>query len=428
MKANFVLILMAALSLVSCGKKNNTGDYLSGAFPPPPPSSEKTEQLKVAPLEVKTEDIILRVSRLVELKDDLSNQSDFVQNLNHHQVVAEMPEGARAGYFLRCKDSNKDTNPVHVPFFSKIASLELIYKGEQLRHDYQCEVLDPEGKVIFEHPFAIKKDLLIEKRLTISESIDVGALVFYDHSTLVTNGSNLTMKADVFLGGMRSSIETFSESELSSLPDLPGKNGGEINIETKRSLGELTVNLRGKNAGVLTTVENSYSEFKVPQTCTHGTYDLAINFPRKGQAGLPGGNSGSFNLKAQKHHMSLFIHKFPGQGGLGQVSLNPAAELKLQYTSDDDALGIVRAPKLRDIISPQWNEDHYNAYGTVCFVQTIGAHGKYSRFKYTVFNVTKLPPLNQETAVQTQRGVPGPTGKEDQSCIIEESTKTKECL
>lgn len=426
MKANCILILLVALSLVSCGKKNKTGDYLSGAFPPPP--SERSEQLKVAPLEVKSEDINLKVSRMVELKDDLSNQSDFIQNLNHHQVVVEMPERAVAGYFLRCKDSIKDTNPIHVPFFTKTASLELIYKSEQLRHDYQCEVLDPGGKVIFEHKFAVKKDVLIEKSGIISENIDVGALVIYDHSTLVTNGARLTVKADVVLGGTRSSIETFDESNLSSPPNLPGMAGGEINIEANRGLGELTVNLRGKNAGALTTLENSYSEFKVPQTCTHGTYDQVINFPRKGQAGLAGGDSGSFNLKAQKHDMSIIIQKFPGKGGLGQVSLNPAPDLKLQYISDDDALGMVRAPKLRDIITPQWSEPHYNANGTVCFVQTIGSHGKYSRFKYTVLNVTKQPPLDLGTAVQTQRGGPGPTGKEDLSCITEESTKTKECI
>jgi hypothetical protein len=432
------LMIFLLAAVMGCGKENKTGAHL---LTPP-----ATASLEVAPPEptkalvplIKSENISFSIRRSVELESNLSNKKEFIEGLNKHVIYAEIQDAKDLQAMLSCKDQkDKDSRPWFVPFFNldsgARASLSVINMSTDPVAQYHCEVLDKEGAPIHQEILSVKRDVLVKggdktlRMLPLKSGDSLGALVIDEDSTLFTEGADLAVSTTIFLSARGSKIQTFKEDTLSSPADTEGRSGGTILIEAKKSLGELNVTLLGKHGGEITSVDNSYADFVMPKNCTYGNYVHTFRFSQKGRSGLKGGDSGSFVLKSVDQSMSVLVNKIPGRGGIGQMSLNPASELLVRYTADDNALGRSRAPVVGVEITEAWRERDYNALGIVCFVETIGSHGRFSVFKYTVMNFQKLPPLPRVVAERLQRGEAGATGKELESCIYNDTLKTKDC-
>jgi hypothetical protein len=183
-----------------------------------------------------------------------------------------------------------------------------------------------------------------------------GKLWLMKGSVLRTSGDDIKIIAEEIISD-GATIESFSEAEtlIPSAQGFPGINGGNITVETDLIAGELTVNMRGAKGGrglqgpardsgdrpEKRTADGKNAELKYrtlggvtgitnprspdaraaysycAQEPTNGQDATRVGFQGiKGGTGMPGGNSGTFNLKAKKVvQFNRTINLLPGLGG-----------------------------------------------------------------------------------------------------------------
>jgi len=379
MNTKMLLTLIAIIAISGCTDSKEKNKVV---FKEAPSTNIQTESLKESGSETEEikNDITFKIRRLLEINEDLSNFNEYVRNLNKHIVSAEITGKSLPGTTLSCllRDNvlaistfNNDSNKAELQFGLSADSANL--------NEVNCKVVTESKEVIFTKNFIIKKDIYIGN----SGSYDVydvglfpgknevGALVIDKDTTLVTQGEHIKIDMTELVAQQGAVIETFRDSDLESTPGILGESGGKIEMSTKKSVGYLTVKLKGKHSGDSRDIEDTYRSFDyshIDRNRCLGVSDYThrltheyvycpplsiehcpekkvkqvavrfevINFNTEAKKGLKGGGTGSFFFTTNDLRQMLpEVIKLPGNGGIGGKNYN-AESLQVDYIRGTD--------------------------------------------------------------------------------------------
>lgn len=431
---------LATLAITGCGKDSGKETIRQEVIQVQAPD-------KKSPDTIHKEEVTFYIKRSIEIKDDLSNYDEFVQNLNTFNISAQVKNPRTPQAILEC------VNPANINWSeeyradlidgkSGTVNIKLSKDAKNLT-SFNCSVKDEFKQIIGEAKIELRKDYLASdfrsaKEIGLIEGINkIGALVIHN-STLTTEGMNLNIKATDFIAKDNAKIESFKTTDLASEDNIIGKSGGIINISAERSFGKLQVNMRGKNGGRNTSVDKSYNDFSANSitTCpqwtgqvvmqTGGGHSICMDgmggcgpipvtkhyisftkltyeFPNSAPKGAQGGDSGSFFLHTNTSSMEVIIHKESGRGGKGGQSFNPQSGITVEFYK---AANIPGGRK----VQPQHK---VGSYGTTDYIAKCDA----------LVKITKPGLL-----VSPVQGQDGDIGRELTSCINVKETNDNHCI
>ena len=435
-------IALTTLALASCGKDSGKETVIK--------EMTQIQDSKKSPNRIEKEEVIFEVKRAVEMNEDLSNYSDFIQSLNSYNVKASVKNPKTREATLVCTNTanitwTEEYKTDLIDGKSGLVNIKLS-RGAKNLTTFNCLVRDEFKQIISEAKIELNKDYIVfgivsAKELGLIEGINkIGALVIHNESTLTTEGMNLSIKATDFIARENAQIESYKKNELSSEDNSLGKSGGIINISAERSLGKLKVHMRGKNGGRSTNVDKSYNDFSansittcpawtgsvtmktgggtiigldgfgggggtVPVNYYHIQHSkVAYEFPNSAAKGPQGGDSGSFFLHTNSSSMEVIIHKESGRGGKGGQSFNPQSAITVEFYK------AANFPNWSKKTKPQ---DKIGNYGTTDYIAKCDALVKIEKPSLLV-----APILGQD----------GDMGRELVSCINVKDTNDNHCI
>ncbi|UOF01622.1 collagen-like triple helix repeat-containing protein [Bdellovibrio reynosensis] len=330
------------------------------AEPENPDAPEKFEEV------VEENGLRFTISRKVDLKADLSNKTDYLDNHNIFIVSIgiekkwiDQVEVYRTD--VRTKEVRRvNKEPASINNKKVLLEDSITASSSKIENKiYKYTVLRG-GEKLAETEFQIQPDLYIPagtKSLADfgieSGEFRIGTLLMENQSRLVTQGKNVKLITQKFIvqntviGGVVSGarIETFTADVAKAEAAIgeKGRDGGTIVVETQHAQGNLTVYLRGTKGGAGydnanpgedgNPGEQGYwetSSCDQPDEgsgsgscrCLEGPGNGYDGEPGEqghpGDPGKPGGNSGSLEFRISKNeNFKIQVERWPGSGGVG---------------------------------------------------------------------------------------------------------------
>ena len=369
MKYFYLTSLILSLSLTSCGGKKQQVDITRENLTevttnngPELSESESTEWQDGPSVNFSKQ-------RLVDFQFDFSNIDQFAQNINKYVIKAEVKGELEEGT-LSCETQSSPHDKKRFqkmfPKGTKTLSLIIDLKDTAAHNEtISCE-LRTEAIKEASALFTIKKDLFISKsgdlnKILVSGKNSFGTLVLAEGVVLETLGTNFDIQVDQLIS-MKAKIASFIETKTAS-NNMDGRSGGVLNINASVAYGDLSIEMRGQDGGLVTIVPAKIEErpivdpalfkgqnmivewveycqerddekfcqsVKEATTCpTSGKNGIAGFKGRKAFNGRSGGNSGVANISVgDGSHFFLDIQLIkgsgslpgqPGEGGLGSA-------------------------------------------------------------------------------------------------------------
>jgi len=337
MKMSSVMIPVLLLSFVACqseSKKSNVAKKNDEVSTPTNEEESTHPRLKITK------------KRKTELKKDFSNFSIFKEDINSYKVNFEAISGHYTNAIVECAKGHFDREKeLFLASFDESgfkASVELsISDKDPLDVEFECKVMDQDLE-LDDAKIHLRKSFVVSG-IKNPYSLGVGfgpieTLVFEEGAMLLTEGVYLNIEAKEIISRGGEIVTFTEESTLKALDDQHGASGGIINIVTETSVGKLSVQLRGKNAGKQTRVPEVMKEIPgrdlaLDGTCKGDKQDYSDKDQRcfgkrghqgfkgnKGFNGLNGGSSGAFFYKAKKlDDLKIKVDFFPGKGSAGGI-------------------------------------------------------------------------------------------------------------
>ena len=203
-------------------------------------------------------------------------------------------------------------------------------------HEYVYEqgiVQDGQFNVLHSQKVRIPKDLEISSEMIVTHDdqwkID-GRIFLYESGSITTNGYTLIINAGQLLANS-GTIRSFVHGSKAVIGQA-GKSGGNVRIFAKTATGQLKVEMRGQNGGDGAKGADCKDWSKCPEPPIEYKTNGLAGFP--GGDGLPGGNSGSFQIKLTEAHQLLVLvtaeYGLGGAGGIGGAGTPKAPDLNMQ--------------------------------------------------------------------------------------------------
>lgn len=272
--------------------------------------------------------------RVVELYPDLSNLDNFARRVNHHNLIAQARTGKLPGGSLNCrKETALAADKEAVAYFTSLgteAKLELrIESFDKDEVKYNCEIRNAEGTTLqtFEH--VLRKSYVIDRTENIQSigAKEIDTLVLMKGSELLFGDSTTTLKVKMLVSD-GAEISTFPVYDLDKTEDnRDGQSGGSIRISAEQAYGQqLTLNLRGKNAGAQTNVpaQPAQAQAGADGNCdSRGRKcDGKNGYPGlpaiKGFTGFTGGSTGHAEISLEeKTDLEVIFNYQPGLASAG---------------------------------------------------------------------------------------------------------------
>ena len=379
MKYFYLTSLILSLALASCGGKKQqiegTSENLTHV------STKEESELNESESTEWQDTTYANFSkqRLVDFQIDFSNIDQFSKNLNKYVIKAELKselEDTTLSCETQSSPHDKKRFQKTFPAGNKTLSLIVDLKDISTHNEIlKCELKSANVSVATSE-FLMKKDLIISQsgdlnKVLVSGKNSFGALILAEGVSLETLGTNFDIQADQFIS-MKAKIASFIESKKAS-NNMDGRSGGVLNINASVAYGDLFIEMRGQDGGLVTNVpakieerpivdpalfkgQNMIVEWveycqerddekfcqsaKEATTCpTSGKNGVTGFKGRKAFNGRSGGNSGVANVNiGDGSYFDLDIKLIkgsgslpgqPGEGGLGSYggeagSYNPA--------------------------------------------------------------------------------------------------------
>lgn len=328
-----VISLLTLLALVGCQEAEKSSVPKSSRVEQDVTDDGSGQTLNAADLAFK-----ITKKRSIELASDLSNIDDFVRSLNRHTLTVSTLRGRLAGGKVLCtKDTAMSSNTEVQSTFSALgtqASLELqLERFDTAEVAFKCEIRDAQEKVLKTFEESIRKGHVVERSQNIQalSSNDIDTLVIRKGAELFFENTKSTLRVRTLVSE-EGVISTFPVSELSKTEDnTNGEDGGALRLEVDEAIGyELTINLRGKNAGKQTKVPARPARAAQGRSgnCRENRCSGDQGAPglpaRNGFPGYVGGRTGFAEVKIKKKtDLEVIFSYRPGLGSAGGAPGEP---------------------------------------------------------------------------------------------------------
>lgn len=343
MKCSSLLLCGILLGVVACNSGGNGSKN-------PASNTEATQEGESAGHETsenKPSFIKISKSRKVNLENDFSNLDEFKSNINKYILTLKSESGSLLGAEVECRKKNiLDRDNVEYRTFFKneglVASVEVsIEPKNPVSVEIECLILD-RGELLATKVISLRKSFVISGVKNVVASglgfEPIETLLLDEDSVLVTDGSLFTILTNEFIS-KNAKIVTFTEEVGATVHDNePGANGGSIHINTQFARGQLTVELRGRDAGQQTIVPGMNPAIPSSDPALNGICggsETNIDSRKmkcwgkrghtgfsgfKGITGFDGGSTGILFFESQKENkLNLKVSYHPGKSGKGGV-------------------------------------------------------------------------------------------------------------
>lgn len=324
----YLTLLLSLIALASCE---------SGGKKQPSPQASTVTSVPDQNA-VVTNGFTFSYKRKVEIRDDLSNLHEFLDDLNTYVFSVIPTEPTSRANNLACRSLHtlgREVSTTVLDSSSQRGSVELQFDPDFIESDTAVCWVSRDLNQVASVRFTIKKSVVVQghQRLSISlGGAPLKSLVLLDGSELVSAGVDAIIDAEEIVS-QKGSISTWDLVQVTEAPDnKDGLPGGHIQLNAKRLVGELDINLRGQNGGAQTYIPPAVTEEIPRDNSLNGRCDSVNESPqrcsgkpghqglrgRPGRQGNNGGNSGSFTLVTDSFlGFSLNVHYIPGHGGVG---------------------------------------------------------------------------------------------------------------
>ena len=260
MKSYLLLVLLA---LCSCGKNDpkshpeNSSNPGSGQDKPLLGEGKQSKGI-----------FSVEVRKHTTLKEDYSNLEEFKDNINTFTAQFEVTSGSAYEHQINCVKSYFDTDQASFKAsfgqFKSIVNLDLeVAAKDPSPVTIKCNISD-KAEVVQSFEFVLNKSYIIENKASFIQAIsnpNIHTLLIEEGATLITDGKDLEVKIDHLIALNGAKIITMTQEEaIQTLSDFSGRSGGSLNFEINKVQGNLVVELRGQNAGEVTTIPDPISE------------------------------------------------------------------------------------------------------------------------------------------------------------------------
>lgn len=368
MKLNRMILISSMIALVAC-TKTETKEKVVYKDAAPKVAETKPDEVKEESKKEEKKDeegrvvyaqmnATFKIGRAVELNDDLSNKDEFIAHLNKHIVSVEITNPNSRSFTFSCQNKakiSKDVVSANLDSESLSQSLQIeVPTSGSNETTFTCSVYGDYEELVATQTFTVKKDYYIQQKGEVttnsvklaSGTNHIGALVLGDGVKLVTEGQHIYIQTKEFLS-LNAQIETFSENNLKTEPNMIAHSGGKIKIKAEKSFGNLKVMMRGKEADQTQEIIKEFQNFNVNEIkeCPEFTDNIIVKkmsiaepfvfsdlkigkknmtyaFDTASKKGKTGGATGTFLLESQTSSMQVNVEKHPGPGGPGSVNYN----------------------------------------------------------------------------------------------------------
>lgn len=333
--------------------------------PTPSPVSQDNSSSRTVQKPTPAGTVELSIFKNTDMPETRRNTESFLSQLNKYTVSIKIPESISNAVVYRQID---DADSVKVDISTDengIAKDRIQYSGKYLAPQNYHYFIVANDQVLADATFQILADVRVSGERKASElnlnpgRHSIGILYMDYRSRLNTQGQSYNLSAKEVVAN-NSVIESFSEDEsnTAAADGLQGHEGGKIAIETESAAGTLTVFMRGtkggkgRDADAITDkakkgpqgTDEVAHRTRICEPSVKRTIDpnVAYGPPQcqvvtdcqvrataggpgangikgsDGDAGLPGGNSGSFSMIA-KNSQNFFVTttSIAGVGGVG---------------------------------------------------------------------------------------------------------------
>ena len=375
MKYFYLTSLILLLSLTSCGGKKQqiagTSENLTQISTKEEPEINESEMTEFQDGSYAT----FSKQRLIDFELDFSNIEQFSSNLNKYVIKAELKtELEETTLSCETQSSPHDKKIFQKSFPSGSKTLSLLVDLKDITahvETIKCE-LKSVNEVVGRAEFTMKKDILISKngdlnKILVSGKNSFGTLVLAEGVVLETLGTNFDIQIDQLIS-VKAKITTFIETKTAS-NNMDGHSGGVLNINASVAYGDLFIEMRGQDGGLVTNVPAKIEERPIADPALFKGQDMIVEWveycqerddekfcqsareattcPSSGKNGIDGfkgrkafngrsgGNSGVANVNVgDGSHFDLDIKLVkgsgslpgqPGEGGLGTAGGRPGS-------------------------------------------------------------------------------------------------------
>lgn len=401
-KKKFVFFGLASLLILSgCGqKKSDTATNLENTKQQSIENSTKPDAKNdTNQTEVKNDDLFgvnfsleyqkIEIDQLngsSKLKEIIKayNEDEKTINdeLNTFHIIASRTQSLDSEVDIRCEFSNKQF--INKKLLKGDTKVALSIKSNLNEFDLKarCYILDTaNGTKVEKVKYSFPKRLFLNSKINIGELpfeiirndfngpniYRISELYFGEKAELITEGKNIEIEATNLVALENSKVMTFEEGAKAD-KGLNGRNGGIIRMNLKNAEGDLTVILRGEDAGVQSHAakkgdelpedpnKNAIAQIKAEE-CIHAFLAINVNKvpsepgigggskPRchiyqiqsgrpaqngkdggngeDGKNGFNGGNSGRLELIIENNNLYITESFYPGKYSSGSLGGKP---------------------------------------------------------------------------------------------------------
>ncbi len=332
----FIRLLQISLLMglaVACGGETEGQSPESVSEKEPINLRSGEERVDIGPLS-----LMASSERLVEILPDLQNIDEFRSNINNHVLKFKVHNKNFRWLDISCRKDGLINEPLLVvltPRQSEVSIPVSFDRFDKSLMTYHCRFAN-EGVAGEEKSFTFLRSHIVSGHQTLESFGEIVAFdsLLIDQDAVWRAGSGFRRLKVNQLVSFNGKIVTFTDDEASETPDgMSGASGAIIVVNADRAVGNLMVELRGKDGGRQMNIpaKNPTIFPRDPNTDGMCKFVESINEKgcegRSGKKGVPGftgfpglngGDTGSFKLKVSTFSfMDMKVLYFPGNGGPG---------------------------------------------------------------------------------------------------------------
>ncbi len=337
-----VSLVLTSILLSSCGGSKSSSGGAGNDVTKVEEESNSSSEVSVS------KDLAYSYKRRTEFALDSSNLTEFKKDLNTFTVKARSSTRSFLGGEIVCSKLLFDQR--HNLFTAKFddrgefASVDIhILDSDPIRVDFSCYV-NHEGKLSDAFLINLKKSFVVSgeeslNSLGIGNATAVETLLIEEGARLTTEGKKLNLSVNELIS-LSGEITTFRKETLKEkLFDVDGDGGGVIELSIQKGIGNLVVNMQGRDGGQQTRIRPQKLALRADPAlngqCRKGPVksDNQACFGKDGQngsdaepgfPGFRGGNSGKLLLTILDARLLNFKVEFnPGMGSMSTPSTLP---------------------------------------------------------------------------------------------------------
>ncbi|MFP5459733.1 MAG: hypothetical protein ACLGG7_13440, partial [Bacteriovoracia bacterium] len=323
MKRNLIPTALSCVLAVAC--QGGGGDSKKSNLPGLEVKTEVTEAGDASAAE-----FTVTAERAVKLRKDFANIEAFADQINTYNISVSASR-AVVGATLGCKKVTAQSFEAdQVSGFSALNGTATVsfdlFPADLDAVEVSCSVKDVANTELLSFKKTLRKGYAVRgtQHLRSLGSLDIDTLVMLENSELIFGAEDTALKVGTLIS-MNGAFSTFRKSDVSkTAAGMNGESGGRLFVSAIDALGEVTFNLRGKDAGIQDKkpVQPNARPRAASGDCSRGNCNGADGARGadavNGFDGFTGGDSGSANLNVLNptELIARFIYE-PGKGSMG---------------------------------------------------------------------------------------------------------------